>query len=110
MARTKVRAVFLGCARRNAANPVARRTVAGAELAPDQEHGSLAALAAFTNSPARLVSSAQLPSCNSLADTNEDPTPTAAQPAFRKSATLPASTPPVGTMRRCGKGARIALM
>src|SRR6266545_1476710 len=63
-----------------------------------------------TNARASRVSSGQLLVWRISAVRSELPTPRAAQPAWRKSAAVFRSTPPVGTIFRCGNGARRDLM
>src|SRR5437667_8904445 len=63
-----------------------------------------------TNSRASRVSSGQLTSLKIDCLTSNDPSPTASQPAFRNSPTSSGLAMPVGIMRKCGSGARSALI
>src|SRR5262249_46030628 len=69
-----------------------------------------AALAAATKALASRVISAQSAFCKAALGTNEEPAPAATQPALKNGPMVFRSTPPVGTICRCGRGARRALM
>jgi len=59
-----------------------------------------------TNRRARSVNAGQSARSNRSFFTSDDPTPSAATPALRNSSIVSRSTPPVGTILRCGSGAR----